>query len=139
MGKETNEARTQGIRPSKNADAIPVGKIPDQGTQVAVYDYASGTTVELHEVTTGETLYLSSAFLSARNASGGASSCEIHVTDGDNTEQYTIMLFSMADTLNEADTLNLLPPLEIPPGWKVKLKSGAANMHSYCFIHGYEA
>ena len=140
MGKkEANEVRMLGVLPSRGADPIPVGKIPDGGTQVVESGTAQNETVVIHTVDTDKTLYLSVAGLCASNTSEAAGTTHLFVTDGDDTEMYALSYARMPANWCFSDQRCFSPPLEIPTGWKIKVDSSAVDVLGYGFIHGYEA
>lgn len=139
MGKkEANEIRMSGVLPSQGADPIPVGKIPDDGTQQIQYDNAINETTTIHTVTTGKTFYLSAALFSGQNLSGGNETVTFFVTNAADSIQYYFWITRVLNEEGFAVSASFLPPLEVPAGWKFKLTSAAANMKIYGTIHGYE-
>ena len=56
--KEIDKVRMLGVLPSQGADPIPVGKIPDGGTQKAIDGSVNNETLTLITVTIGKTFYL---------------------------------------------------------------------------------
>lgn len=138
MGKkESSEVRMLGVIPSKGADPIPVGKIPDGGTQVVKSDEIADTSAILHTVTTGKTLYLSHFTLCATRHV--AASGFLAVRDGNDSQVYVISYVqSYTSTQGMAVSGSFLPPLEIPAGYDVYLVSSDAGLFVNGFIHGYE-
>lgn len=137
--KEANEVRQVGVIPSEGADPIPVGKIPDAGTQVVKGTYANNSVVTLHTVTTGKILYLSAAALSIKNVSGGEGEGAMYVTDGEDAIRYYLFLYQSPDQHGTGGSIPLISPLEISAGWKIKVASDTASVYVTGFIHGYEA
>lgn len=136
--KEVDKVRMLGVIPSINAGPIPVGKIPDDATQIAKHKTASNETDVIHTVTTGKTFYLSACSLGIKNASGAFNHGNIQVTDGSDTMQYVILYVGCPDDNGKMQAMNFLPPLEIQAGWKVKDYSPAVAFTVSGFIHGYE-
>lgn len=137
--KETNQVRMVGVVPARNADPVPVGKIPDDGTQVAVQGLAANQTTTIHTVTAAKTLYLSLAAVGVRNNNAANQSVYLRVTDGVDALQYDLFGFSVAASQGASDSHSFMPPLEIPAGWKLKVISADADVRAHAFIHGYEA
>lgn len=128
----------KGVLPSQGADPIPVGKIPDDGTQVAASANADNTTTVIHTVTAGKTLYLNGVTIMANNSAGVVSSAYIVVRNAADAEQYHIFYIRLNDGLEDSDSENFIPPIEIAAGWDIALRSASADMYTRGFIHGYE-
>lgn len=139
MLSEPNRVRQWGALPSTDAGPIPVGKIPDLGTQIVLADTAENGTTVIHTVTAGKTLYLSAIFLNnfAGAAAGGLT--YLFVTDSGDSEVYTLIMLRLPALGFASETNQFLPPLEIPAGYKLKVASSAASIVAYSFVHGYEA
>lgn len=139
MGKKiSNQVRMIGVLPSEGADPIPVGKIPDDGTQIAVRGYVGAGTVEVHQVDGSKTLYLSAAVLSGFNIEAAGKYVSFAVTDGSDSLQYYIISHTMITASQFFLPLQWAPPLEINPGYKIKITASHANAPLNVFIHGYE-
>ena len=140
MGKkESNEVRMIGIVPFQGADPIPVGKIPDGGTQVVKDDSAANTTATVHTVNNAKTLYLTSIIEQVRNDNAAIKTALFYVTDGDDTIQYYFDGLGVGPSTQHRFTATFNPPIEIATGWKIKIETDAADCHIGVFIHGYEA
>lgn len=140
MGKkEANEIRMLGILPSQGADPIPVGKIPDGGTQVLKYDNAENETTVLHTVTAGKTFYLSSAVLSATFGADIAGRVQLFIRDEDDLNAVHIINEQLAAYDGQAVPCSFCPPIEIPALWDICILSNLDNVFANCFVHGYEA
>lgn len=161
MGKKIlNEAQMVGVVPFQGADPIPteesspltsiqvelkpgadpilVGKIPDGATQIIVSDEAHNDIRVLRVVTAEKTLYLSSINTVFSALVAGDFRGFLFVTDnGDNT-QYNLVYFRIHNQGTLVIAESFTPPLEIPAGWKVKVRSEAANCYTSGCIHGYE-
>jgi hypothetical protein len=139
MRKEYDLTKMGGVLPSQDAGPIPVGKIPDQETQVVEGKQATNETVVVHTVTAGKTLYLSAWAFSVNNFSGVDNGGYALVTDGSDVQQYVFCSIRCPDADGKGLSCSLLPPLEIPAGYKIKAYSPGANITVTLFIHGYEA
>ncbi len=139
MGKkESNEVRMLGILPSQGADPIPVGKIPDGGTQVVAWSHTENATLVVYTVSTGKTLYLSNATFISRNSAELYKYTRFFVTNAADEDQYYFYrIIQLADSIISCP-YSFLPPLEIPAGYKIKLFSGDSDLQCMAFIHGYE-
>ncbi len=137
--KEDDHLKMLGVLPSQGADPIPVSILPDGGTQVAKHRGASNTTVVIHTVTTGKTLYLSSFIYSARNDNVANEYAYLFVTDGDDTPQYYLNDIALLPTNQLVFSVSFNPPLEIIAGWMIKIRTYDAGCAMMAFIHGYEA
>lgn len=137
--KEIDQVRMLGVLPSQGADPIPVGKIPDGGTQIIKDGAVADGLQVVHTVTSGKTFYLSTAYGANYNTSGGAGYVQILVTDDEDATQYLLLRLRLAADGSISETMSFLPPLEIPAGYKIKINSDAANVAGYALIHGYEA
>lgn len=138
MTKLYDKARTVGVLPFYDADPIPVGKIPDGGTQVRKSDVADNVTKVLHTVTAGKTLYLSFFTLRAVRNVDNYGYLAVRNTS-DVIAYYIACVDSYTSTPGNSITGTLLPPLEITAGWDIILHSPAVGMIINGFIHGYEA
>lgn len=136
--KITNLVRTIGIIPTRNADPIPVGKIPDGGTQVAKEGSAAGADVIVHTVTSGKTLYLSACSLGIKNGLASTSSGYLGVRNASDTWQYMLLYTGVVANDGKTALLSFPIPLEIPAGYDIVANSSDADVQVYAFIHGYE-
>lgn len=136
--KETNEVRMRGVIPARNAEPIPVGKIPDLATQVVKQSSASGATATIHTVTAAKTLYLNTVIFSIYNVQTNVATLWMGVTNDSDTVQYYFFYTSVTSKEPFAVPATFFPPLEIPAGWKVKVYSNVSNAIAYGFLHGYE-
>ena len=137
---EGNKARMIGIRPSVNADCIPVGKKPSLGTQVIVSDVVVNATNTIYTVSANKTLYLATCALGYTclnvSASGG-----IFVTNAtDDIQYYLAYHLGILANFNRdgSNVLTFLPFCEIPAGYKVKIESNHVSLGVTGFIFGYE-
>jgi hypothetical protein len=123
--------------PAPNSAPFPVGKIPDDATQIVKNDTATNTTVTMHTVTAGKTFYLCHYGYGIASAAPGDNG-GMFVTDNNDKVQYTIVgaVITVAD--QEAFAAPMMPPLELASGWHILLTSGTATGISMGFIHGYE-
>lgn len=138
MSKETDKIRMIGIIPFQGADPIPVGKIPDGGTQVTEEGYAVNQVTLIHTVTATKTLYLSYASMGISNESAVIEVCSLQITDGADNVKYHLFWSGCGNKAGIIVAGSFMPPIEIPAGYKIKLNSTAADLKSNAFIHGYE-
>ncbi len=136
--KETNRERQIGIIPSQGADPIPVGKIPDGGTQVLKSNVAENSTAILYTVTTGKTLYLSTATLSVAFSPDVTGTSALFLRDQNDANAVIIFSVTHVSINGFAVGQSFFPPLEIPALWDICVSSGIAGLYAYGFIHGYE-
>jgi hypothetical protein len=127
-----------GVVPADEAEAIPVGMIPDDGTQTTDWATKANGTTTLRTVTAGKTLYMSAATLFARNSAATAEQGQLAIyTDGD-VFQHALIYFDLLTDTQQSLSLNMIPPVEVQAGYKVKIYSSDAAMHVTGFTHGYE-
>jgi len=139
MGKKiSNEVRMFGVLPSQGADPIPVGKIPDLGTQIAKDGVAQAATTVIHTVTTGKTLYLDGITFSCYNETESPESGSLMVTNASDSTQYYLFTGQIPAHDTKLGSGCFPTALEIPAGWKIKLHSAGTDVFSRAFIHGYE-
>lgn len=117
---------------------IPVGKIPDGGTQVVVGLIAQDQILDIYTVSDTKTLYLSNITVSIRNESGGVAGGYVRVRDQDDNWQYYIVSVAVPNNNSELVSISLCPPLEIAEKWDIAAYSSANNLRAVVFIHGYE-
>lgn len=139
MGKKiSNQARMIGVLPSQGADPIPVGKIPDDATQIAKSHVVQNGEVIIHTVTAGKIFYLTH-YSFTPNSSVAGKYAQLRVRNDSDVVQYTItmVLFDAAGQATVPGTF--IPPLEIAAGWDIFLYSNDGGTDARGFIHGYEA
>lgn len=136
--KISNQALMVGVVPANEAGPIPVGIIPDDGTQVAVSGSANNGYTTLRTVTAGKTLYLSAISLYVRNGSAGSRVGSLGVYTGVPVLVYNLLYFDLFTNTQHGKSLNMIPPVEVPAGYLVRIYSGDAALYSIGFIHGYE-
>lgn len=114
---------------------------PDYGTQIV----KSGTDDNLcilHEVSSGNTLFLRTVVL--ENGDSAGCSARIYVNNDQNTEAYTIAQIggnvaageSASSDLGQSVVINFATPLAIPAGYEVRLMGYGYT--AYGFILGTE-
>lgn len=136
--KETNFINMVGVRPSQGAGPIPVGKIPDGGTQILKRRTIENAVSTIHTVTVGKTLYLSSVIISVRNTSGGPGNILVRIKDDENGVVTYLVYTVSEDDKYICTPMAFLPPLELAAGWYIEGSSPAANIILIISIHGYE-
>lgn len=136
--KETNRVKTIGVLPTQNAEPIPVGKIPDNGTQITEDAYRCTGTLNAYIVTAGKTLYCSLMVLTTRNNSGALSYYQLEVRNASDVQQYVLARESVPNATGVNIVIPFLPPLEVPAGYKIVIKTGDADHCIQLFVHGYE-
>jgi len=136
--KKTNQLEMFGVLPSQGADPIPVGKIPDGGTQVVVSASPGVGTVLFYTVTAGKTLYLSLWVFSAYSENAARQNISFFVTNAADGFQWSLFNPSILPDTVMTKTAGFMPPLEIPAGYKIKTTIDAADAPCRIFIHGYE-
>lgn len=127
-----------GIAPAEKAGPIPVGKIPDDATQIKKSAIAVNQTSIIHTVTANKTFYLSLFSVYARNSETGDADFSTYVTNAADAVQYDLTRLYLSTGTSNGLTFPFLPPLEIAAGWKVKIQSEHANIRGLGFVHGYE-
>ena len=137
--KESNLANTVGVLPAVGASPIPVGKIPDGGTQVLKNGIAENTTDIIYTITTGKTLYLSAVTIGIRFTAEVSGSAQLFLRDEDDLN--AVIIFNLTRGANNGFCCgqSFFPPAEIPALWDICIYSNPAGIHAYGFIHGYEA
>ena len=135
---EDNILRMVGVRPAYQANPIPVGAIPDRGTQVIKSGAVTGDTVVIHTVDVAKTFYLSHYNLHSANHSGAARDGNLLVTNASDTHQYYIARIYMDNDISDVISGSFMPPLEIPAGWKIWIMASDTLCDSVGTIHGYE-
>ncbi len=139
MGKKSsNEVRMIGVIPSQGADPIPVGKIPDDGTQIAKGNDAEDETKIIHTVTAGKTFYLSLIVFSHSNNAVSSQRGRMFVVDDGNNLQYYIVNTRCLTGDGKGFSIPFLPPLELVSEYAIKVVSDTADSIIWGFIHGYE-
>jgi len=124
--------------PTKGADPIPVGKIPDGSIQVAKSNSAADGAVIIHTVTALKTLYLTHYTIIFMFNNAAAKIGNLSVRDDEDAFQYDIAKSYVWQTFGVSISGNPTPPIEIAAGWDVFLQTDDANCIAYGFIHGYE-
>lgn len=127
------------IFPGPNAGPIPVGKIPDDGTQVILSGSELNSGSIIHTVDSEKTLYLCHYQVQTVNWSAGVADTYLQVDNASDLHQYYIVRHYMRVDGNILSSHGFFPPLEIPAGYKVRLESDAASCMIFATIHGYEA
>jgi len=136
--KENSQANMIGVLPSQGADPIPVGKIPDLGTQIVKSGYAVNATVVIHTVTADKTLYLVSAWIEGYNGSDGTIAGQLSVRDTEDAHKYYLGYLYLPTLTHNTLSVAFPTPLEIPAGYDIYVGSGAAAVEIMGFIFGYE-
>jgi len=135
--KETDKVRMLGIVPSQGADPIPVGKIPDDATQVATSGRIENTTSERYVVPAATTFYLLLMTAHSFNDSGADCETRVEITTAADAVKYRIVYHTLPDQAHEVQVTPFPTPLEIPTGYKIKAYSGATGGYIHLFIFGY--
>jgi len=133
---EPNQVKWRGIRPVEPREAIPVQPFGDFGTQIAKDAYANNSTVIIHTVTSGKSLYLCNIGLSVFPTASGYG--YFYVRDENDTTQYRFFRPRRQQYDGEMVSMTFNPPLIIPEGWDIVLWSQVADFIIYGFIFGYE-
>lgn len=133
---EPNQVKWRGIRPVEPREAIPIQPYGDFGTQVAKSAYVNNTTTIIHTVTSGKSLYLCSIALSVFPTAAGYG--YFYVRDENDTTQYTILRPKRQQDDGEMVTMTFNPPLVIPEGYDIVIRSQVTDFVLYGFIFGYE-
>jgi len=136
--KEQNKVRMVGVIPSGDADPIPVGKIPDGGTQVLKYNTAENATTIIHTVTAGKTLYLSATTIGMRFLAEVSGPFELYLRDENDLN--AVIIFTSSRVTNDGFCCgqSFCPPVEVPALWDICIYASGAGLRAYGFIHGYE-
>jgi len=138
MGKEVNETRMVGVLPSQGADPIPVGKIPDNGSQITRDEVAVNSAPTVHQVPSGKTGHITFALLTIRNSDTAIKTPRFFITNDSDVEQYSIQNQGVLPDTQHMIPMTFNPPLEVPSEYKVKVSSDDAALSVALFIHGYE-
>lgn len=133
---EPNQVKWRGIRPVDPREAIPVQPFGDFGTQIVKDTYADNSTVIIHTVTSGKSLYLCSIALSVIPAATGYG--YFYVRDDSDTTQYRFFRPRRQQYDGEMVSMTFNPPLIIPEGWDICLMSQVDGFGMRGFIFGYE-
>lgn len=140
MGKkEANEVRMLGVLPSQGADPIPVGKIPDGGTQTIIADNAANQHKTIYTVNTGKTYFVTGFMCFIFNSSATIRKCYLEVTDGDDNFQYYLCYVGAPIGGAFTESMNFSTLLEVPAGFKFRIYSDGASSEIYVTVFGYEA
>lgn len=123
--REPNEVLWRGVRPAH------------KGTQIVKVAQPTAQTLNVHEVSAGKTLFLTTASLSKWGNMGFGN---LLVTNSGLTIQYYILIVESLTAVGHIATnpINFSPPLEIPAGWFVRCQATGAGSIAYGFIHGWE-
>ena len=133
---ETNQVKWVGIRPVEPREAIPIQPYGDFGTQVVKNNHANNSTVIIHTVTSGKTLYLCSITLSVDPIANGYG--WFYVRDTNDNTVYSFFRPRRQANDGEMVSATFNPPLKIPDGYDICLMSEVDGFHMYGFIFGYE-
>ena len=123
--REPNEVKWIGVRPAH------------KGTQIFSSGLASNSTVVLHTVSLGKTLYLVSYGATAYLATTGISATMDIYDSTPALWQRIIDFIAAAVGQMRADNM-FWPPLEIPSGYSIRLVSTDANAQIRGFVFGWE-
>jgi len=133
---ESNQVKWRGIRPVEPREAIPIQPYTDFGTQVAKDNYANNSTVIIHTVTSGKSLYLCSIGFSVFPTATGHG--VFFVRDESDTTQYRFFYIRRQSDDGDMVSMTFNPPLVIPEGWDICLWSATSGFGIRGFIFGYE-
>lgn len=123
--REPNRSLWRGMRPGHN------------GIQVHGRSGATNLTLDVYEVTSGKTLYLTYMNFSSNNSAGNVSA-ELLWTDNGNTIQEVLAHHDFEAAGQLADSIVFLFPIELPSGHKIRIYSGAVSLDAYGVIFGWE-
>jgi len=135
--KEDNLVRAWGILPTQNADPIPVGKIPDGGTQYILQAGACNGISVLHTVTAGKTFYLTGWSLGIYTIASGY----VYLIVRDHLDAIKFPLgyiYVVAGNVVPGLTGNLIPPMEVSENWDFAVSSSVADLTAISGVFGYE-
>jgi len=127
------------VTPASAAEFYVFPQQPTGATQVATEQGAENGVTLLNETSSGKIFYLVAWNVTAKNAAGAIKTADIIVTNNADAIQYMVTHPFVAD----GEIVNLsgsFPvPLEVPDGWKLKVRSLAAGLEVSACILGYEA
>jgi hypothetical protein len=154
MAGEANQVKWVGVRPTNPEEDLPVKQAdktkllatvypyvpvrPVGSTQVAKHNIATNSTVTIHTVTAGKTLYLCSIAFSIDNRAAAQAGGSFGVYNGAGALQYYFWIGSAPANDTKQASLSFNPPLELTAGWLIKVSSNLAAVDVLGFIHGYE-
>jgi len=133
---EGNQVKWRGIRPIDPREAIPIQPYADFGTQVAKDHYANNSITIIHTVTSGKNLYLCSATFSVFPAATGEG--YMYVRNENDALQYYLFFIRRPTDNGTMVSVSFNPPLIIPQGWDICVRSMTLNFRVRGFIFGYE-
>jgi len=134
----TDLTKVVGVLPVRDALPIPVGKIPDHGTQIMRDDIATNSDVEMYQVTGGKILYLTAFTLSIDNRSEGNAYVRLKITDSGDSLLYAFASVSAGPGSGNSMNLALSTPIEIASTYKIYCQSAYLLVTARGFIHGYQ-
>jgi len=133
---EPDRTRMVGVLPARHAGPIPVGKIPEDGTQVLQNAGATNNTVAVYTVPAGDIFYLVSWNLSVTVVATGY--VYLAVRNAGAAIQYVCELIKCeAATTIPGRSGMVLPPIELPAGWDIAVLSSAVGLTADASIFGY--
>jgi len=132
-----NEVRMFGVLPAYGAKPIPVGRKPDDSSQVAFYAYADNSDVSIYKVPASETLYLSHFSFSIYNTHTGAGGGRLYIKN-DTPAMWNELYRMIVPTVSGFAVSGFcLPPMELGGDFEIFVQSWQANTTVMGFIHGY--
>lgn len=117
---------------------IPVGKIPDGGTQILAYKETENETETVYTVTAGKTLYLCSVVVTIRNGSGGPVNVFVRILTDAALVKFYLIYSRVPDDAYISTPYLFFPPMELGPGWTFQADSEATNCKIMTSVYGYE-
>jgi len=123
--REPNQVRWQGVRPGHD------------GTQIQARNEADNATVLIYTVTALKTLYLCTAGLSTYTAVGGGSFLRIR-TDGDVFWLDLLSFYQGVNLSSVNPVITFWPPLEVPAGYYIEVRSSSVGHKVQGYIFGWE-
>jgi len=125
-----------GVKPVSPRQAIPTQPYRDFGTQIAKEGNAVNATVIIHTVSTGKTLYLCSVSFSVYPTANGMGA--LYCRDTDDALQYIFFIIRRQANDGFATAMSFNPPLVIPAGYDLCVRSWNDGFDTRGFIFGYE-
>lgn len=123
--REPNEVLWRGVRPGH------------RGVQVPKYNSASNGTTIVHTVTAAKVFFLTFWSFSAR-ASAVGGTAEFFIRDDEDAAWFRIQFLGFDAVGQGLDSGMFSPPLEIPAGYDIVVKSSLITCDVYGAIDGWE-
>ena len=131
-----NKKQWVGIGSTLDTNSIYNSICKNGGAQISKHLSVTNTTGTVHTVTAAKTLQL--VMVNFFHDAGGAGISRIFVSDGSDTEQYTLFRTYTAINLPQSNSFNFPRPLEIPAGYKIKIITNHADLTCFVYIFGEE-